>query len=134
MPDTLAPPPRTTRPPRSPQPGPTAPPAPVPPLRGGERLGADEFLRRYEAMPEDFRAELIAGVVRVRTMPVSNTFHGNPVAALTGAVWFYSAATPGTQGSTDATTRLNGIGVPQPDTLLRVLPSHGGQTVDLPRG
>jgi hypothetical protein len=39
--------------------------APVlpPPLREGDRLTRNEFLRRWEAMPELKRAELINGIV-----------------------------------------------------------------------
>ena len=35
----------------------------VPPLENGDSLGADEFMRRYEAMPEVKKAELIEGTV-----------------------------------------------------------------------
>ena len=35
----------------------------IPPLENGDCLSRDEFERRYEAMPEDVRAELIEGVV-----------------------------------------------------------------------
>jgi hypothetical protein len=33
------------------------------PLRDGERMNADEVFRRYEAMPDCKKAELIHGVV-----------------------------------------------------------------------
>jgi hypothetical protein len=35
----------------------------VPPLETGDRLTRAEFLRRYRATPEGFKAELIEGVV-----------------------------------------------------------------------
>ena len=35
----------------------------TPPLENGDHLTSDEFHRRYEAMPEDVRAELIEGIV-----------------------------------------------------------------------
>jgi hypothetical protein len=37
--------------------------AKLPPLENGEHLDAEEFLRRYEAMPEVRKAELIQGRV-----------------------------------------------------------------------
>jgi len=37
------------------------------PLENGERLTRDEFMRRYEAMPDLKNAELIEGVVHVRS-------------------------------------------------------------------
>jgi hypothetical protein len=36
---------------------------PPPPLESGDRLGAAEFLRRYEEMPRIKKAELIEGIV-----------------------------------------------------------------------
>ena len=103
----------------------------VPPLRDGDRMDADEFLRRYWAMPEDFRAELIDGKVYV-PMPVRHQAHGKPVYDLVGWLHFYSAHTPGTDGATDGTTRLGPRDVPQPDSMLRILPEYGGQTEDTP--
>ena len=50
--------------------------ATVPPLRQGDHLTADEFLRRYEAMP-GVKAELIQGVVYMAS-PVRNKKHGRP--------------------------------------------------------
>lgn len=35
----------------------------IPPLENGDNLTADEFRRRYEAMPEPVRAELIGRIV-----------------------------------------------------------------------
>jgi hypothetical protein len=41
----------------------------IPPLEAGDRLSRAEFERRYEAMPNLKKAELIEGVVYVRTLP-----------------------------------------------------------------
>jgi hypothetical protein len=38
-------------------------PEPIPPPRDGDQLTRDEFERRYDAMPESAKAELIGGVV-----------------------------------------------------------------------
>ena len=48
-----------------------------PPLENGDRLSSREFLRRYEAMPELKKAELIQGVVYMPS-PVSAN-HSNPM-------------------------------------------------------
>ena len=128
-PAVLAPPARRRRP-AAPTPDPPPIPTP-PPLRDGDRLGAEEFLRRYRAMPEDFRAELIDGKVCV-PMPVRRSVHGQPVNTLSMWAGVYAAATPGTDAATDATTRLGPRDVPQPDVMLRVSPGYGGQTADTP--
>ena len=47
------------------QPGPPGAPEAPPPLESGDRLTRAEFERRYEAMPELKKAELIEGVVYV---------------------------------------------------------------------
>src|SRR5204863_72196 len=51
--------------------------AAVPPLCQGDHLTADEFLRRYEAMPEANKAELIEGKVYMPS-PVPWDDHGDP--------------------------------------------------------
>src|SRR3954471_22097944 len=101
-----------------------------PPLENGEHLDADEFLRRYEAMPEIKKAELIQGRVYM-AFPVSIEHHGRPENILQGWVALYSSATPGVEGATNSTVRLGPRNVPQPDILLQLLPEYGGQsTVD----
>jgi len=50
----------------------------IPPLRSGDHLTRDEFERRYEAMPEVNKAELIEGVVYMPS-PVSAEDHGEPL-------------------------------------------------------
>ena len=60
------------------------PPSPdgvVPPLEPGDRLSRAEFERRYEAMPELKKAELIEGVVYMPS-PVRLRRHGRPHAHL----------------------------------------------------
>ena len=107
-----------------------APPAKraaVPPLENGDRLGAHEFLRRYEAMPEVRKAELINGIVYMPS-PVRYTDHAKPDNAIQWWLKHYSIHTPGTSAGTNATTRLGPDDVPQPDALLRILPERGGRS------
>jgi Uma2 family endonuclease len=89
----------------------------VPPLESGDRLTRAEFERRYRATPEDFKAELIEGVVYVAS-PV-RAFHGNPHFNLITWLGVYSAATLGVSGADNTTTRLDLDNEPQPDVLLR---------------
>jgi len=97
----------------------------IPELRNGDRLTAEEFMRRYEAMP-GVRAELVEGVVYVSS-PVSID-HGGPHFGLNGALFVYEAMTPGVAGATDATVRLDLDNCPQPDLHLRILGQYGGRT------
>lgn len=103
--------------------------ATVPPLRPGDRLTRDEFERRYRAMPDIKKAELIEGVVYMPS-PVSNENHGAPHADLITWLGVYKAATPGVQVSDNATVRLDWDNEPQPDALLRIVPKCGGQSRD----
>src|SRR4051794_9566755 len=104
----------------------SAPVPPVPPLENGDHLTGAEFERRYEAMPDLKKAELIEGVVYVPS-PVGLEQHGSPHAALIGWLTNYWANTPGVRVGADSSTRLDVGNVPQPDGLMIVEPSHGGQ-------
>jgi Uma2 family endonuclease len=97
-----------------------------PPLESGDRLTLDEFLRRYEAMPELKKAELIEGVVYVPS-PVRYQYHARQNHHLLVWLGIYEAATPGVAGSGNTTVLLDPRNSPQPDGLLFVRPDHGGQ-------
>jgi Uma2 family endonuclease len=99
----------------------------LPPLENGDRLDREEFHRRYLAMPEDFRAELVEGVVYVAS-PVRFRRHGKPHASLATWIGVYVAATPGTEAAADTTVELDDQNEPQPDIVLRLLPECGGQS------
>lgn len=98
----------------------------IPPLEPGDRLTRDEFERRYEAIPEVKKAELIEGIVY---MPSSVRLyrHGQPHSHLVTCFGYYHAATPGTGAADNATARLDLDNEPQPDAMLYILPDHGGQ-------
>jgi Uma2 family endonuclease len=109
------------------EPKPQAPtPAPIPPLRNGDRLTAEEFERRFDAMPGLKKAELINGVVYMPS-PVFFEEHGAPHFDVIGWLWMYRIATPGIRGGDNSTLRLPLANRPQPDAFLIILPSHGGQ-------
>jgi Uma2 family endonuclease len=99
---------------------------PIPPLQNGDHLTRDEFERRYEATPAVKKAELIEGVVYV-SPPVSFDGHSRPHSHFTTLLGAYSASTPGVASSDNGTVRLDLDNMPQPDSFLIILPSHGGQ-------
>jgi Uma2 family endonuclease len=98
----------------------------VPFLESGDHLSRAEFERRYAAMPELKKAELIEGVVYVGS-PV-RLVHGRPHSMVVGWLGAYWAATPGVELADNATVRLDLDNEPQPDALLRISPSAGGQS------
>ena len=97
----------------------------VPPLVEGDRLTRDEFLRRWEAMPELKFAELIGGVVYMPS-PLS---WDHAVADSRVDVWlgYYAAFTPGCEVGGNATWLMLEDS-PQPDVSLRILSERGGQS------
>ncbi len=96
------------------------------PLQSGDRLTRCEFERRYEAMPDLRKAELIEGVVYVPS-PVRQRRHGRPHLHTAGWLAAYEAATPGVEAGDNSTVRLDPDNEPQPDLLLFVDPDKGGQ-------
>jgi Uma2 family endonuclease len=99
---------------------------PVPPLVPGQRLKQPEFHRRYEAYPEDVKFELIGGIVYMAS-PLGR-LHGLYHPVLSGALWNYSSATPGTELLDNATTILGEESEPQPDLELRIQFAFGGRS------
>ena len=98
----------------------------TPPLIEGDCLTSDEFLRRWEEIPDLKRAELIDGIVYMPS-PVSLN-HGETQVFLGGWLSFYATATPGCRPGTDGTWLMGERQVPQPDVALRILPEYGGQS------
>src|SRR4051812_24790308 len=101
-------------------------PARVPPLQNGDRLTRVEFERRYSAMPQVNKAELIEGVVYMPS-PVSHDHHAGPHFDMIGWLGFYRMLTPGVVGGDNGSLRLDLDSEPQPDAYLIIRPDHGGQ-------
>jgi Uma2 family endonuclease len=99
--------------------------ATVPPLVAGDKLTRDEFLRRWEAMPDLKCAELIGGIVYMPS-PLCLE-HGDNDAWVTGWLAYYAIHTPGCQPAVNATWLMHQDAA-QPDTCLRILPDYGGQS------
>ena len=102
--------------------------APVltPPLCEGDRLSREEFLRRWEAMPDLKFAELIDGIVHMPSplSEIHSDFH------IRVSLWlgYYLTATPGCALRSSGTWLMSKVSVPQPDLILKIRPEHGGQS------
>ncbi|MGO4885594.1 MAG: Uma2 family endonuclease [Bryobacteraceae bacterium] len=96
-----------------------------PGLVTGDRLTVEEFLRRWEQLPDLKNAELIDGVVYVSS-PLSLEHSRLDTRII---VWldYYAQATPGCDNGNNGTWLMAGS-APQPDADLCILPSHGGQS------
>ncbi len=98
----------------------------IPPLKNGDRLTRAEFERRYDAMPELKRAELIEGEVY---MPLNVRYeeHGHPHARLVGWLGIYEMDTPGVGAGAYGSIRLDLTNEFQPDAFFINRPEHDGQ-------
>ena len=96
------------------------------PLENGDRLNRYEFERRYSAMPNLKKAELIEGIVY---MPAALRFksHGQPHGWIMTWLGTYEAMTPGVALGVEPTVRLDIDNEPQPDAVLLIMPEAGGQ-------
>ncbi len=99
----------------------------TPPLNAGDRLSRVEFERRYQAHPEIKKAELIEGVVYMPS-PVRFNKHAKPHALIITWLGLYVSATAGVDFADNATVRLDFENEVQPDALLRLRPTLGGQS------
>lgn len=99
----------------------------IPPLENGDRLNRYQFERRYKAMPNLRKAELIEGIVY---MPAALRFksHGQPHAWILTWLGTYEAGTPGVALGVEPTVRLDLDNEPQPDAVLVINSEAGGQT------
>jgi Uma2 family endonuclease len=95
------------------------------PLESGDKLSREEFERRYMAMPEVKKAELIEGTVYMAS-PLRIDSHGNPHGRIVIWLGTYEVATPGTLLGDNSTVRLDLDNEPQPDVLLMIV--NGGQS------
>src|SRR5258708_14134963 len=94
-------------------------------FENGDRMTRAEFHRIYETMPEDFRAELIGGIVYVAS-PLRRR-HGTNHLPLGTVLFAYEGNTPGVESGDNTTVILGHESEPQPDLYLRVLPQFAGQ-------
>ncbi|MCT7958019.1 Uma2 family endonuclease [Laspinema palackyanum] len=103
------------------------PPHSLPPLENGDRLIRPEFERRYHAMPDIKKAELIEGVVYMAS-PLRFRSHAKPHGYLITVLGLYESATPQVEMGIEPTVRLDVDNEPQPDGVLLISPENGGQS------
>ncbi|USR92176.1 Uma2 family endonuclease [Phormidium yuhuli AB48] len=96
-----------------------------PPLENGDRLSYREFERRYAAMPQHQKAELVEGVVYMAS-PLRFTTHAEPHGRLITWLGVYQFATPNAAMGIEPTVRLDADNEFQPDGVL-LIPGGGSQ-------
>jgi Uma2 family endonuclease len=101
-------------------------PKDFPELHSGDHMTREEFHRIYERMPENFKAELIGGIVYVAS-PMRRP-HGTNHLFLSAVVTAYSANTIGVEAGDNTTILLGREDEPQPDLYLRILEEYGGNS------
>ncbi len=99
----------------------------APRLENGDHLTRAEFERRFDAMPDLKKAELIKGVVYMPS-PIPQKSHSKPHSYIVTWLGVYIASTPNLDVGDNATVRLDDENVPQPDALLRLPAELGGQS------
>ncbi|QIR36560.1 Uma2 family endonuclease [Tolypothrix sp. PCC 7910] len=99
----------------------------IPFLENGDKLTRYEFERRYNAMPNLKKAELIEGIVYIMPAALRFRSHGQPHGWILTWLGTYEAATPGVALGVEPTVRLDLDNEPQPDVVLLINPEAGGQ-------
>ncbi|MFN6537396.1 MAG: Uma2 family endonuclease [Nostoc sp. EkiNYC01] len=99
----------------------------IPLLENGDKLTRYEFERRYNAMPNLKKAELIEGIVYIMPAALRFRSHSQPHSWIIGWLFTYEAATPGVALGVEPTVRLDLDNEPQPDAVLLINPEAGGQ-------
>jgi Uma2 family endonuclease len=100
--------------------------APLPLLENGDHLTREEFERRYDAMPDLKKAELLEGIVYMGS-PVRIDHHGRPHGHASAWIFTYEGHTPGVIAGDNSSVRLDDDSMPQPDFCLFIDPARGGQ-------
>ena len=100
----------------------------IPPLETGDHLTREEFERRYDAMPQVKKAELLEGIVYMGS-PVRLNHHGRPHARISAWLVVYEGRTPGVIVGDNVSVRIDDESMPQPDLSLMIEPARGGQAI-----
>lgn len=103
-----------------------------PMLYDGQRLDQPTFHQLYLRTPDEFRAELIDGVVYLKMNVKAR--HGRADISFQAILYNYSMETPGTIPQGNSTTILGPRSEVQPDSALLIDPDFGGRTRDDPDG
>jgi Uma2 family endonuclease len=101
-------------------------PIAIPPLENGDRLSRIEFERRYAAMPESCKAELIEGLVCIAAAVRFNS-HAKPHSQLNHWIGNYAIEMLGIIVGDAPSVQLDDDNEPQPDIVMIWDADHGGQ-------
>ena len=101
--------------------------AALPPLENGDHLTREEFERRFDAMPNLKKAELLEGIVFIGS-PVRLNHHGRPHVRASAWLYFYEGRTPGVMVGDNTSVRIDDESMPQPDLCMLIDPTRGGRT------
>jgi Uma2 family endonuclease len=99
----------------------------IPLLENGDKLSLHEFERRYNAMPNLKKAELIEGIVYIMPAALRFRSHGQPHGWILTWLGTYEVATISVALGVEPTVRLDLDNEPQPDAVLLINPEAGGQ-------
>lgn len=98
----------------------------------GSFMSRDEFMKAYEAFPDDTSFELIEGIVQMAS-PV-HSGHQRCEKILSRILDRFELETPGIEYLCEQTLHLGDDTTLEPDLLARVLPHFGGKCLDTPDG
>ena len=98
----------------------------LPLLENGDRLTLGDFMRRYEAMPEVNKAQLIEGIVHMPP-PVRADAHSEPDGLIQLWLGLHSIYYPGLKVYPNTTLILDADNAVQPDAVLCSSPVQGGR-------
>jgi len=96
------------------------------PLENGEQLHSTAFLRRFEAMPEVKKAELVEGTVYMAS-PVRADLHAEPDGLIHGWLFNYALRHKNLKVYPNTTLLLDPENAVQPDVILCSAPAPGGR-------
>jgi len=97
------------------------------PLENGDTMRSGEFLRRYEAMPEVKKAELVEGKVYMGS-PVRADLHAEPDGLVHLWLATFALRHPIAKFYPNTTVVLDADNTFQPDAVMCLTPDHGGRT------
>ena len=97
-------------------------------IRPGDRMSLEEFLERWEQMPDLKQAELIDGTVYMPSV-VSRT-HAHHESTIQALGCLYSVKTPGVESGRNGTWLMTSTSAAQPDLSILILPELGGHSTE----
>ncbi|MBF2007327.1 hypothetical protein PCC6912_48410 [Chlorogloeopsis fritschii PCC 6912] len=94
-------------------------------LENGDRLSRHEFERRYQAMPQLRKAELVEGVVYIMASPLRIKSHGEPHGDLIGWLWLAVSALLSKEMATVLSVLQAGLATTEHQEFMQKLNRYG---------